>query len=120
MKFGLFYELYVPEDDEAAEAPIIRQLVDQIVLADKCGWDYVWLTEHHFLGGFSHMSAPEVVFGAAAYATSHIRFGFGLALTPPAYNHPVRIAERVAMLDCVSNGRVDIGTGRSTTPAELY
>ena len=88
--------------------------------ADKHGWDYVWLTEHHFLGGFSHMSAPEVIFGAAAYQTEHIRFGFGLALTPPSYNHPVRIAERVAMLDCLSGGRVDIGSGRSTTPAELY
>ncbi len=120
MKFGLFYEMYVPPHERDAEARIVRETVDQIVLADKLGWDYVWLTEHHFLSGFSHMSAPEVLFGAAAYATEHIRFGFGLALTPPAYNHPVRIAERAAMLDCLSNGRVDIGSGRSTTPAELY
>ena len=77
----------------------------------RLGWDYVWLTEHHFLRQFSHMSAAEVLFGAAAYATEHIRFGFGLALTPPKYNHPVRIAERVAMLDCLSNGRVDLGSG---------
>jgi alkanesulfonate monooxygenase SsuD/methylene tetrahydromethanopterin reductase-like flavin-dependent oxidoreductase (luciferase family) len=120
MKFGLFYEMYVPPEDHAEEARVVRQTVDQIVHADKHGWDYVWLTEHHFLRGFSHMSAPEVVFGAAAYATQHIRFGFGLALTPPQYNHPVRIAERVAMLDCLSGGRVDLGSGRSTTPAELY
>ncbi|MBL7496638.1 LLM class flavin-dependent oxidoreductase [Frankia sp. CNm7] len=120
MKFGLFYEMYVPPADRAEEARVVRQTVDQIVHADRHNWDYVWLTEHHFLGGFSHMSAPEVVFGAAAYATSHIRFGFGLALTPPQYNHPVRIAERVAMLDCLSGGRVDLGSGRSTTPEELY
>ena len=123
MKFGLFYEMYVPPADLAdsgAEARIVRETVDQIVLADQHGWDYVWLTEHHFLQQFSHMSAPEVLFGAAAYATEHIRFGFGLALTPPTYNHPVRIAERAAMLDCLSNGRVDIGSGRSTTPSELY
>lgn len=120
MKFGLFYEMFVPSDDPGAEARIIRQTVDQIVHADKFGFDYVWLTEHHFLRGFSHMSAPEVIFGAAAYQTEHIRFGFGLALTPPSYNHPVRIAERVAMLDCLSGGRVDLGSGRSTTPAELY
>jgi alkanesulfonate monooxygenase SsuD/methylene tetrahydromethanopterin reductase-like flavin-dependent oxidoreductase (luciferase family) len=120
VKFGLFYEMYAPTDDHAEEAKIVRHTVDQIVHADRHGWDYVWLTEHHFLGGFSHMSAPEVVFGAAAYATEHIRFGFGLALTPPQYNHPVRIAERAAMLDCLSGGRVDIGSGRSTTPAELY
>lgn len=120
MKFGLFYETYVPLDDLAQEPVILRNLVEQIVEADRCGWDYVWLTEHHFLGGFSHMSAPEVIFGAAATRTEHIRFGFGLALTPPAYNHPVRVAERAAMLDCISNGRVDLGSGRSTTPSELY
>jgi alkanesulfonate monooxygenase SsuD/methylene tetrahydromethanopterin reductase-like flavin-dependent oxidoreductase (luciferase family) len=120
LKFGLFYELFVPEDEPELEPQIIRNTVDQIVHADAHGWDYVWLTEHHFLGGFSHMSAPEVVFGAAAYQTEHIRFGFGLALTPPAYNHPVRVAERAAMLDCLSNGRVDLGSGRSTTPSELY
>ena len=120
MKFGIFYEMFVPPGEEGAEARIIRETVDQIVLADKHGFDYVWLTEHHFLRGFSHMSAPEVIFGAAAVQTEHIRFGFGLALTPPSYNHPVRIAERVAMLDCLSNGRVDLGSGRSTTPAELY
>jgi alkanesulfonate monooxygenase SsuD/methylene tetrahydromethanopterin reductase-like flavin-dependent oxidoreductase (luciferase family) len=120
MKFGMFYEMFVPPGEPGAEAKIVRQTVDQIVHADKLGWDYVWLTEHHFLGGFSHMSAPEILFGAAAYQTQHIRFGFGLALTPPAYNHPVRIAERTAMLDCLSGGRVDLGSGRSTTPAELY
>lgn len=123
MKFGVFYEMYVPPEDLAdasAETRIVRETVDQIVLADKYQWDYVWLTEHHFLRQFSHMSAAEVLFGAAAYVTEHIRFGFGLALTPPKYNHPVRIAERVAMLDCLSGGRVDLGSGRSTTPAELY
>ncbi|GAB34952.1 LLM class flavin-dependent oxidoreductase [Gordonia otitidis] len=120
MKFGLFYEMAVSPDDPHAEARIVRQTVDQIVHADRHGFDYVWLSEHHFLQGFSHMSAPEVIFGAAAYQTQHIRFGFGLALTPPAYNHPVRVAEKVAMLDCLSDGRVDLGSGRSTTPAELY
>jgi len=120
MKFGIFYEMFVPPHELDAEARIIRETVDQIVHADRNGFDHVWMTEHHFLRGFSHMSAPEVLFGAAAYQTEHIRFGFGLALTPPSYNHPVRVAERVAMLDCLSNGRVDVGSGRSTTPAELY
>lgn len=120
MKFGIFYEMFVPQNEKGAEAKIVRQTVEQIIYADKLGWDYAWLTEHHFLKGFSHMSAPEVIFGAAAFQTQRIRFGFGLALTPPTYNHPVRIAERVAMLDCLSGGRVDLGSGRSTTPHELY
>ncbi|MBR7559330.1 LLM class flavin-dependent oxidoreductase, partial [Mycobacterium tuberculosis] len=93
----MFHEMAVSPDDPQAEARIVRQTVDQIVHADRHGFDYVWLSEHHFLQGFSHMSAPEVIFGAAAYQTQHIRFGFGLALTPPAYNHPVRVAEKVAM-----------------------
>ena len=120
MKFGIFYEMFVPPGDPSAEARIVREIVEEIVHADRCGFEHVWMTEHHFLKGFSHMSAPEILFGAAAAQTENIRFGFGLALTPPGYNHPVRVAERVAMLDCLSNGRVDVGSGRSTTPAELY
>ena len=111
--------LYRPATRDA-EARIIRETVEQIVHADRHGFKHAWLTEHHFLHQFSHMSAPEILFGAAAAQTENIRFGFGLALTPPSYNHPVRIAERVATLDCLSGGRVDLGSGRSTTPAELY
>ena len=59
MKFGIFYEMFVPPSEADAEARIIRETVDQIVHADKSGFDHVWLTEHHFLEGFSHMSAPR-------------------------------------------------------------
>ena len=67
MKFGLFYEAFVPAGEAGAEARILRELVEQIVVADQHGWHQVWLTEHHFLKQFSHMSAPEVIFGAAAH-----------------------------------------------------
>ncbi len=117
MKFGLFYELAVP--DMADEAQTIRDVVTQGIHADACAFDHIWIAEHHFLSHFSHSSAPEILFGAMAQNTSRIRFGFGLALTPPKYNHPVRIAERANTLDCLSNGRVDIGVGRSTTYQEL-
>jgi alkanesulfonate monooxygenase SsuD/methylene tetrahydromethanopterin reductase-like flavin-dependent oxidoreductase (luciferase family) len=117
VKFGLFYELAVPDPEQ--EAQTIRDVVTQGIHADRCGFDHVWIAEHHFLQHFSHSSAPEILFGAMAHSTERIRFGFGLALTPPAYNHPVRIAERAATLDCLSNGRVDIGVGRSTTYTEL-
>ncbi len=120
MKFGLFYEICVPKPwTPGKEATIIRQVVEQVQYAEQHGFDYVWLTEHHFLAEFSHCSAPEVLLGALAQATKTIRLGHGVVLTPPRYNHPARVAERIGMLDILSNGRVELGTGRSVTPAEL-
>jgi alkanesulfonate monooxygenase SsuD/methylene tetrahydromethanopterin reductase-like flavin-dependent oxidoreductase (luciferase family) len=75
------------------------------------GFDYVWFVEHHFLTGFSMSPCPEVIFGAQSKLTKRIRLGFGVVILP--YHHPVRVAERVAMVDHLSNGRVDFGTGRS-------
>jgi alkanesulfonate monooxygenase SsuD/methylene tetrahydromethanopterin reductase-like flavin-dependent oxidoreductase (luciferase family) len=120
VEFGLFYEICVPRPwDPGKEAQIIREVVEQVRYAEEMGFRYVWLTEHHFLEEFSHCSAPEVLLGALSQVTSEMRLGHGVVLTPPAYNHPVRIAERIAMLDCLSNGRVEFGTGRSATPTEL-
>ncbi|MCI0769816.1 MAG: LLM class flavin-dependent oxidoreductase [Chloroflexi bacterium] len=120
MKFGLFYEICVPRPwDPGKEAQIVREVVELVKLAEEYGFDYVWLTEHHFLQEFSHCSAPEVLLGALSQVTSRIRLGHGVVLTPPKYNHPVRVAERIAMLDILSNGRVELGTGRSVTPTEL-
>src|SRR6266542_1220632 len=67
----------------------------------------------------SHSSAPEVFLAAASQRTSRIRLGHGIVQLPPAYNHPARVAERVATLDLVSGGRVEFGTGESSSEAEL-
>ncbi|MBT5531817.1 LLM class flavin-dependent oxidoreductase, partial [Candidatus Poribacteria bacterium] len=88
-------------------------------LADRLGFDYVWEVEHHFLEEYSHSSAPEVFLGACSQRSRQIRLGHGIVLHPPAYNHPARIAERIATLDLVSNGRVDWGTGESASRVEL-
>ncbi len=120
MDFGLFYEICVPRPWEPGkEAAVFRQVIEQVRFAEEMGFTYVWLTEHHFLEQFSHCSAPEVMLGAIAQATTTMRLGHGVVLTPPAYNHPVRVAERVATLDCISGGRIELGTGRSSTPTEL-
>ncbi len=120
MDFGLFYEICVPQPwSVGKEAEIFRQVIDQVRLAEEVGFKYVWLTEHHFLQEFSHCSAPEVMLGALSQVTTTMRLGHGVVLTPPGYNHPARVAERVATLDCISNGRLELGTGRSTTPTEL-
>ena len=108
MKFGLAFEMQRPSTDQHQ---IIEETIEQCILADEMGWDYVWFVEHHFLTGFSMSPCPEVIFGALSRQTKRIRLGFGVVVLP--YHHPVRVAERVAMVDHLSNGRVDFGTGRS-------
>ncbi|MGH2584395.1 MAG: LLM class flavin-dependent oxidoreductase, partial [Dehalococcoidia bacterium] len=120
MKIGLFYELQLPRPwDERSEHRVIQEALEQIELADAIGIDYVWQVEHHFLEEYSHSSAPEVFLAAASQRTKNIRLGHGIVLMPPGYNAPARIAERIATLDLVSNGRVEFGTGESASRAEL-
>src|SRR5262249_60192857 len=64
-------------------------------------------------------SAPEVFPAACSQRTKQIRLGHGITLMPPKYNHPARVAERIATLDLVSNGRVEWGTGESATAVEM-
>jgi len=92
---------------------------DQVELADKLGIDYAWEVEHHFLEEYSHSSAPEIFLAACSQRTRNIRLGHGICLMPPKYNHPARVAERIATLDLVSNGRVEFGTGESASLMEL-
>jgi len=120
VKLGLFYEHQLPRPWEPdSERQLIQDALEQIELADALGIDYVWEVEHHFLEEYSHSSAPEVFLAAASQRTKRIRLGHGIVQTPPPFNHPARVAERVAMLDLVSNGRVDFGTGESSSEAEL-
>src|SRR5712691_8043320 len=125
MKLGLFYELQLPKPydqdtwDPDAEHRIYQEALAQIELADKLGFDYVFEVEHHNLEEYAHSSAPEILLAAASQRTRSIRLGHGIVLTPPPYNHPARIAERIAALDLVSNGRVEFGTGESSSANEL-
>src|SRR5918911_913690 len=125
MKFGLFYELQLPKPYDAdtwdpdAERRVYHEALEQVELADKLGFDYVFEVEQHFLEEYSHSSAPEVFLAAASQRTKQIRLGHGIVLMPPGYNAPARIAERIATLDLVSNGRVEFGTGESASRAEL-
>ena len=120
MKVSLFYELPVPQPwDERSEYRAFNNVIEQAVLADKVGFQSIWTVEHHFLKEFSHCSNPEVLYGAIASRTNNIRLGYGVRLLPQPYNHPVRTAESVAVLDLISNGRVNFGTGRSASRPEL-
>ncbi len=125
MKFGLFYELQLPKPydgetwDPDAEHRIYHEMLEQVELADELGFDYVFEVEHHFLEEYSHSSAPELVMAALSQRTKNIRLGHGIVLTPPGYNHPARVAERIAALDILSDGRVEFGSGESASEMEL-
>ena len=120
MKFGIFYEHQLPRPWHAGrELSLFQEALDQVELADRLGIDFAWEVEHHFLEEYSHSSAPEVFLAAASQRSQRIRLGHGIVLCPPAYNHPARVAERIATLDLVSNGRVEFGTGESASRMEL-
>jgi len=120
VRFGLFYEHQLPRPwDSGAEHQLLQDALAQIELADRVGFEYVWAVEHHFLEEYSHSSAPEVFLAAASQRTKKIRLGHGILQTSPLYNHPARSAERLATLDLVSGGRVEFGSGESTTTMEL-
>ena len=125
MKFGLFYEHQLPKPYDSddwepdQEHKLFQNALDQLELADQLGFDYVFEVEHHFLEEYAHSTAPEVFLAAVSQRTKNIRLGHGIALMPPRYNHPARVAERIATLDLVSNGRVEFGTGESASEMEL-
>lgn len=120
MRFGIFYEHQLPRPwNEGDELKLFQDALDQVELADRIGIDHAWEVEHHFLEEYSHSSAPEVFLAACSQRTKNIRLGHGITLMPPNYNHPARVAERIATLDLVSKGRVEWGTGESSALLEL-
>ena len=118
MKFGIFYELQLPrpwaQDDERQ---LYQNALTQVELADRLGYDYAWEVEHHFLEEYSHSPQPEVFLAAASQRTKNIRLGHGIIQLTT--NHPARVAEKVACLDLVSNGRVEFGMGEGASITEL-
>ena len=120
MKFGGFYEHQLPRPwSRDSEHKLFQNALDQVELSDRIGYDYIWATEHHFLEEYAHSSAPEVFLGACSQRTKTARIGHGIVHMPPNINHPARVAERIATLDLVSNGRCDFGFGAGATETEL-
>jgi alkanesulfonate monooxygenase SsuD/methylene tetrahydromethanopterin reductase-like flavin-dependent oxidoreductase (luciferase family) len=124
MEFGIFVQGHVPRskaEREGAEAEhnALMGDVELVKTADRHGWKYAWVTEHHFLTEYSHLSASEVFLGYAAAVTERIHLGSGIFNLNPEVNHPVRVAERAAMLDHLSEGRFELGTGRGAGSREV-
>ena len=119
-KFDLLFEVEVPQPWEPGkEAAKFREAMEQAVFAEQMGFDTIWIVEHHFLKEFAHSSAPEVMLGALAAQTSRIRLGHGVSLMLGEVNHPIRVAERAAMIDILSEGRLEMGTGRSSSAYQV-
>ena len=112
MQFGLLYECQRPfEGTEIDWNALYKETLEQCELADQVGFDNLWFVEHHFLTGFSGSPSQDAMFGALSRITKQIRIGYGVCILP--YHHPVRVAERVALLDQLTDGRIEVGTGRS-------
>jgi alkanesulfonate monooxygenase SsuD/methylene tetrahydromethanopterin reductase-like flavin-dependent oxidoreductase (luciferase family) len=118
VKFSLFFEMQIADPTPASEAVLFHNCVEQACLADALGFHCIWEVEHHGLYEYSHSSAPEVFLAFIAARTKRIRIGHGCTLLPYRYNHPIRIAERIATLDILSGGRVNWGTAKSGTRVE--
>jgi alkanesulfonate monooxygenase SsuD/methylene tetrahydromethanopterin reductase-like flavin-dependent oxidoreductase (luciferase family) len=115
-RVGIYNELEVRGRTSEIEQRTINDVLEQVVAADRLGYTSAWFVEHHFTRGFSHSSAPDILLAAIARETTQIRLGLGVVLLP--FAHPIRTAERVATLDVVSGGRVELGTGRGASPLE--
>ena len=122
MEFGIFLNGYLPgpaAHDTGSEHEMLLREVEYTVAADRHNWKYAWFGEHHALTEYSHMSAPEVVMGYAAAKTDRIHLASGINSLSPRKEHPVRYAERAAMLDHITGQRYEWGTGRGAGSHEV-
>lgn len=123
MEFGVFAQGAVHEqlvrEDPATEHRRLMESVELGVHAERTGFKYVWASEHHFLREYSHMSAPEVYLPYVAALTERIHLGSAIMNITSPVNHPYRTAERVNMLDHLTEGRFEFGTGRGSSSTEV-
>lgn len=119
MQIDIFSEMQRPRelwDDDAYEHTLIEETLEQAELADELGYGCWWQVEHHGAVEFSYSSAPELMLTTIAQRTKNLRVGHSAVLSPHRFNHPIRIAERAAFLDHLSDGRLELGLARSTVP----
>jgi alkanesulfonate monooxygenase SsuD/methylene tetrahydromethanopterin reductase-like flavin-dependent oxidoreductase (luciferase family) len=123
VEFGIFVQNYVPKfrrnQDPDAEHTVIMEDLRIVEAADRAGFKYALVPEHHFLDEYSHLSASDVITGYLARSTERIHIVAAIFNPLPALNHPAKVAERVAMLDHISEGRFEFGTGRGAGSHEI-
>jgi alkanesulfonate monooxygenase SsuD/methylene tetrahydromethanopterin reductase-like flavin-dependent oxidoreductase (luciferase family) len=115
-RFGLMYDCRRTPDSPLSMTDVYAATVEQAVLADRLGIDEIWFTEHHFLAD-GYLPAFQPLAGAIAARTNKIRISTDIALLP--LYHPIRLAEEMAVLDHLSNGRMELGIGMGYVPDEF-
>ncbi len=118
MKFSMIFEAQIVDTSRTSEQQIFHDSVAQALLAEEMGFDGIWAVEHTALTQYAHMSTPETFLAFIAGKTSRLEIGHGVVCLPPAQNHPIKVAERIAMLDILSGGRVHFGMGKGGTQQE--
>jgi alkanesulfonate monooxygenase SsuD/methylene tetrahydromethanopterin reductase-like flavin-dependent oxidoreductase (luciferase family) len=118
VRFSLIYEAQTADPSREGDHRIFRELREQALLAEEMDFDVIWAVEHTALTNYAHMSAPETFLAFVAGATKRIRIGHGVICLPVQMNHPVKVAERCATLDILSEGRLEVGFGKGGTQQE--
>ena len=118
MKFSIIYECQLTDTAREAEARRFHEMVEQSLLAEEMGFDCIWSVEHHALTQYAHLSAPESFLACIAGRTKRIHVGHGVVCLPFKMNHPIKVAERIATLDILSEGRLEFGVGKGGTVQE--
>ena len=118
MELGLFYQIQVPKPwDDQSESRKFQEMIEQVCFAEEIGMTSVWFVEHHFRSEWSHSSAPDITLAALSQRTTKMRLGIAVVLAP--LHHPLNVASRMATLDVISGGRVNLGIGRSGYPYQM-
>ena len=115
-RFGVCYDFRNPPDSGIAMPSLYSQALEQISWLDGLGLDLIWFTEHHFVDD-GYLPAWIPVATAAAAVTRRVRFSSDICLLP--FFNPVRLAEDLAVLDNISNGRAEVGLGMGYAPHEF-
>jgi len=115
MRFGTYYFLQAPAHLRHAE--VVSREVEQMAWTEELGFDSIWLTEHHFIE-YGLSVAPAILAAAAAMRTRRVRIGVAAVILP--FHDPVRLAEELALVDILSDGRLDVGVGRGNRPVEFH
>jgi alkanesulfonate monooxygenase SsuD/methylene tetrahydromethanopterin reductase-like flavin-dependent oxidoreductase (luciferase family) len=116
LRIGVCYDFRNPPDSGVSDRTLYEEILQQVQWLDEIGADLVWFTEHHFVeDGYLPSWVP--VAGAMAALTRNVRFGTDICLMP--FNHPIRLAEDLAVLDNLSGGRIELGLGMGYAPHEF-
>lgn len=124
MEFGVFTNMYHPkhwrDGKVRTEHETMMNELEYIQIADRNGFKYSWSAEHHFLDEYSHLSDSGPFMANILARTEQIHVGSAIANITAPVNHPARVAERIAMLDHLAEGRFEFGTGRGSSSTEVF